>query len=239
VRALPASDIGALASMAPSGSVGGPERSGQSSIASFLARFGAVDMLTLLCTDPSGVAVVVGTNLRRKRELSQKTKDLLGRLAAHTTTAFHLRGGDEAIDATFTREGRLLESSGDAKDAAAKLARTVRALTAVAGGDEAALARFTSRVDAQWSLLSKVRRGNEEFIVARRSVPPSWPLETLTQREREVVSHLAVGHSLKQVAYELGLAFATVRVLSARAAKKFGVASSRELAEKARTLLKR
>jgi DNA-binding CsgD family transcriptional regulator len=50
-------------------------------------------------------------------------------------------------------------------------------------------------------------------------------LEILTVRERQVVSCLARGLSTKEVAFSLGIADATVRVLLARAASKLGVRS--------------
>ena len=52
-------------------------------------------------------------------------------------------------------------------------------------------------------------------------------MQGLTKREQQVVSVLLQGHSNKEIAYELGLAAATVRVLMVRAARKLG-ASGRE-----------
>jgi DNA-binding NarL/FixJ family response regulator len=54
-------------------------------------------------------------------------------------------------------------------------------------------------------------------------------LEILTGRERQVVTCLALGHSTKEVAFALGIADATVRVLLARAAGKLGVRSREAL----------
>jgi DNA-binding CsgD family transcriptional regulator len=54
-------------------------------------------------------------------------------------------------------------------------------------------------------------------------------LEVLTHRERQVVACLALGRSTKEVAFTLGIADATVRVLLARAAGKLGVHSRGEL----------
>jgi DNA-binding NarL/FixJ family response regulator len=49
----------------------------------------------------------------------------------------------------------------------------------------------------------------------------------LSPREGQIVSLLHQGHTPKEVAFELGIAAATVRVLISRAAKKGGVARAR------------
>jgi DNA-binding CsgD family transcriptional regulator len=69
----------------------------------------------------------------------------------------------------------------------------------------------------------------EVHIVLRETHLPAPGLEILTVRERQVVACLASGHSTKEVAFALGIADATVRVLLARAANKFGVHSRQEL----------
>lgn len=44
----------------------------------------------------------------------------------------------------------------------------------------------------------------------------------MSPREEQVLAHAALGHSNKLIAYELGLAHSTVRVLLARASAKLG-----------------
>jgi DNA-binding CsgD family transcriptional regulator len=51
-----------------------------------------------------------------------------------------------------------------------------------------------------------------------------------------VVQHALLGHRNKVIAYDLGLAASTVRVLIARAAAKVGARSRQELLEKAAAL---
>jgi DNA-binding NarL/FixJ family response regulator len=65
---------------------------------------------------------------------------------------------------------------------------------------------------------------------------PRVDTSLLTTRECEVVSQALRGHCNKLIAYDLGLAQPTVRVLLARAATKLGVHSRKELLEKVRTL---
>ena len=67
------------------------------------------------------------------------------------------------------------------------------------------------------------------------TLEPRGP-ESLSQREREVVSLAVLGRPNKLIAYELGIAAPTVRVLMTRAAKKLGVQSRVTLIEKYRQL---
>jgi DNA-binding NarL/FixJ family response regulator len=62
-------------------------------------------------------------------------------------------------------------------------------------------------------------------------------LEGLTTREREVVLRAVAGNANKAIAYDLGIADATVRVLLWRAYGKLGVRSRRDLVAKAFLLL--
>jgi DNA-binding CsgD family transcriptional regulator len=62
---------------------------------------------------------------------------------------------------------------------------------------------------------------------------PKAGLEALTAREREVVHRAMAGNSNKTIAYDLGIADATVRVLLWRAYGKVGVRSRRDLIAKA------
>jgi DNA-binding NarL/FixJ family response regulator len=54
---------------------------------------------------------------------------------------------------------------------------------------------------------------------------------TLTARERQVVALLAGGRTRKEVAFELGIAHSTVRVLNARAVKKLERSDELTIAE--------
>jgi DNA-binding CsgD family transcriptional regulator len=80
----------------------------------------------------------------------------------------------------------------------------------------------------RWRLLDDFESDGKRYMVAmhkercaplgRRKRPP-----TLSERERQVLRCAADGRSNKEIAYELGLAHATVRVLLHRAATKLGV----------------
>ncbi|MFO0619665.1 MAG: helix-turn-helix transcriptional regulator [Polyangiaceae bacterium] len=246
VRALPANDLASLTVMPPTGDVGGPGRSRAPALKAWLERFGAIDMLTLLALDPSGIGAVLAVNLDEARVLTATDRLLLSRLAAHVTAARQLRDAVEVHDdATYARDGAQLRVAPDEvaeamgePDVGDRLRAAVLALGSLRrGGGRRALGGFTSRVDAKWTVLAKFDAHGDEFVVARRNLAPSLPLRGLTGREREVASYLALGHTLKEVAYELGLSSSTVRVLAARAQRRLGLASSKELAAHARAHL--
>ncbi|MDP9148506.1 MAG: helix-turn-helix transcriptional regulator [Myxococcota bacterium] len=62
-------------------------------------------------------------------------------------------------------------------------------------------------------------------VVARENQARVHGLVALTDRERQVVTCLALGQSTKETAYALGISDATVRVLLGRAAAKLGTRS--------------
>ena len=63
--------------------------------------------------------------------------------------------------------------------------------------------------------------------------PRAVGTDTLSEREREVLWRLSRGHESKVIAFDMGLADSTVRVLLVRIAAKLGAHSRAELLEKA------
>jgi DNA-binding NarL/FixJ family response regulator len=82
----------------------------------------------------------------------------------------------------------------------------------------------------RWSVLDRFERDGRTYLVAVRTAG----LVELTPRETQVVRLMALGHSNKSIAYELGLAWSTIRVLVHRAARKLHARTRRELERMAR-----
>lgn len=78
-----------------------------------------------------------------------------------------------------------------------------------------------------WRLVDSFEQEGVRYIVVCADAPES--LLTLTERERQVVEHAALGCSNKEIARALGVSDATVRVLMSRAAARFGVRKRKEL----------
>jgi len=71
-----------------------------------------------------------------------------------------------------------------------------------------------------WVLVGHFEVAGQRYIVAREGESSARGSATLTSREREVMRLAAAGRSSKSIAYDLGIASSTVRVLLARAAHK-------------------
>src|SRR5205814_2205879 len=68
-------------------------------------------------------------------------------------------------------------------------------------------------VAGRWSLIDQVESDGRRYIVARENEPPALGPESLTAREKQVIGYAKLGHHSKLIAYELGVADSTVRVL--------------------------
>ncbi len=87
---------------------------------------------------------------------------------------------------------------------------------------------------AGWSLVDQFEADGKRFVVLSASEPIVAASRPLTAREREMLSHAAMDKTNKQIAYELGVTAATVRVLIARAAQKLGARRRLDAVEKFR-----
>lgn len=78
-----------------------------------------------------------------------------------------------------------------------------------------------SVVATRWSLLDHFDTDGRRYIVACENRPRlDDARHTLSVRERQVMGYLALGHSSKLIAYDLGISDSTVRVLATRARRK-------------------
>jgi DNA-binding CsgD family transcriptional regulator len=92
-----------------------------------------------------------------------------------------------------------------------------------------AVQRWKALVDGRWSLVDHFESDGKRYVVARRNDVEVPGYSELSSRERQVLAYAALGHSNKLIAYELGLADSTVRVLLYRAAAKLGAARREDL----------
>lgn len=94
---------------------------------------------------------------------------------------------------------------------------------------DTALDKWKPLVAAQWTLVDHFESDGKRYLLARSNEPLPTAEDLLTSRERQVAALAALGHHTKLVAYELGIADATVRVLLARAMAKVGAKSRDDL----------
>jgi DNA-binding CsgD family transcriptional regulator len=218
--------------------------------ADYYDRFGVRGQIMVNGVDCSGKGCVVYLFSPTSLTISDVQRDLFCRLATHIATAYRLQrkiGGDEGddgngddADAILTPEGRIEHA-----EVAAQPAETQRCLTLAvkqrersrhpANDSERIMRTLKGLIDAQWTLVDHLDRGGKRYVLARENAPKPLGPARLSEREQQVVALAALGRTNKLIAYELGLAHATVRVLMARACVKLGARTRIELLEKERS----
>jgi DNA-binding CsgD family transcriptional regulator len=163
------------------------------------------------------------------------------RLTAHLGSAYRcrrrLRGEKldavEGSEAILRPDGRVLDARGPAESTSARTALTdaVRAMERVRRrrNVDATAEHWRPRIKARWTLVDSPEGDRDRYVLARENQLEPRGLEVLTERERQVVACVAAGRTVKELAYELGISYATARVLLARAYARLGVASREEL----------
>ncbi len=176
-------------------------------------------------------------------ELSAAERDIFSRLATHVATGYRLQrqlaervdAAASGVEAVLTPEGRIehVEAPAQSRPArqmlTAAVRRRERTRTLGAIEPQRALRRSRGLIDARWTLVDQYERGGSHYILARENAPAPSGSAGLSKRERQVVALATLGRTNKMIAYELGLAHSTVRVLMARASAKLHTASRREL----------
>lgn len=208
--------------------------------------FGIRDAIWVTAAEPSGWGC--GLHAARTKVVSLSNHEIAqwSRIAAHLGAAARLRrrlarapGSDvpelPEAEAVFSPDGRLEHAQGEAGEPTAQesLRQAVLGIERVRHkpdiGDRPGMERWQGLVDARWSLVDHFEANGKRYVVARENKPEPPGAAALTLRERQVVAYAALGHDNKVIAYDLGIAHSTVRVLLARAAAKFGVGDREQL----------
>jgi DNA-binding CsgD family transcriptional regulator len=207
---------------------------------------GAGDKLTLNAVEPDGSGYLFGSFLADVLSPSRRIQAALGRVGAHLSCAHRLRRrfagasvSPHAADAVLEPSGRLLDATRSVgavecaelrrASRARDRARTRRARQDALG----AIAQWPAVVGQRWTLVDMFDHDGRRFVLAVDNRPKA-ETELLSRRERDVVRWALAGKSNKVIAYEMGVAHSTVRVLMARAAAKMGATSRSDLLTKMR-----
>jgi DNA-binding CsgD family transcriptional regulator len=206
----------------------------------FFDASGIGDLVVVNGLDPSGAAICLGAVTRKRAKLSEAQRERYSRIATHLANSYRLRrrlASHRATrrtpwdaDAVLSPRGRMEHSAtpethlrrarGVLKEAAVAIDRARGSLRRI--DVDSALGNWMGLVDGRWSLVDKFDTDGKRYVLARRNEPRVEGLALLTERERAVVAYAAMGHTNKLIAYDLGIAHSTVRVLLARAAAKLG-----------------
>jgi DNA-binding NarL/FixJ family response regulator len=185
--------------------------------------------------DERGCAFVLFS--KQANQLTPALRTELTRVAVHLATAHRLnhrlQEGSAAADAVLCPDGKLEHAEAAARSpraqqelrGAAEAIAWARSRSGRAQPDKA-LELWKGLVAGRWSLVDSFERDGKRYLLARQNAPVA---QRLSSREQQVVALARLGRSNKVIAYELGIADPTVRVLIARAAKKLGVTSREEL----------
>jgi DNA-binding CsgD family transcriptional regulator len=200
---------------------------------------GARDLLTLNGFSPDGRGLSLAIPLDRR---GVRKTHVLDRITTHLAAAHRLRHRLAATPAgVLDDRGELV----DANDSEIIVERdTLRHAThrreAARGplrrDDASATASWQGLVSARWSLTDGFAHGRR-YVVVRANQVLTPDVASLAERERQVIALASMGHTNKEVAYELGLAQSTVRVLMARAADKLGAQGRTDAIARYRALL--
>jgi DNA-binding CsgD family transcriptional regulator len=203
---------------------------------------GAPEMFGVNAVDATGLGLTLQS--AQPLRVPAPTAGVAGwaRVAAHLAAGLRLlrrlraQGPAESPAAVLSPSGRVEHAEGDARNREAReILRHAavgidRARTRGARLDESEVTRlWRALIRGRWTLVDEFERGGRRYFVAHNNSPqPSQP-SPLSDREAQVTSLAALGHSNKLIAYELGISSSSVATCLARAAAKLGVGSRLEL----------
>lgn len=204
---------------------------------------GVHDVLMINGLDPSGVGLANYLFSQEKIVLNQEMRLACERLAAHVASSYRLlRRLQELNSPAIDSAAAVFSTRGKLEDMREPLARNhvddlKRALSerdwarGPARNEQPgrALARWTALVQGRWTLVDHFERDGKRYVIAQENSPHGGTPVKLSEREQQVANLAALGRSNKVIAYELGIAHSTVRVLLGRACARLGAQTRNEL----------
>ncbi|HZS35257.1 MAG TPA: LuxR C-terminal-related transcriptional regulator [Polyangia bacterium] len=213
---------------------------------------GARDAFCINGRDPEGFGVFFAVPRPRTMRLDEARRALYARVAAHFAAGYRLRRqlagsrlSSSGAEAVLEPGGELVHAEGVARGnearAVLRLAtrRIDRARSRAGRKDtDAATRSWRGLVEGRWTLVDWFEHGGHRYVLAKRNDVRLEQPPPLSERERQVLAFAALAHSNKEIAYELGLSAATVRVLMSRAARKLRATGRKDAIEIFRRLAK-
>jgi DNA-binding CsgD family transcriptional regulator len=201
------------------------------------------DVVVLNATDVSHTGCILAAPALQPSSQALSRTDYWARLATHVAAGLRLRRTlmsaarpTSSTEAVLSADGAILHASGPASGLDAQCALRNAALAADRArgrlrqsAPEAAPELWSDLVAGRWSLVDHFDTDGRRFVVAHRNDVRRNRFLSLTQRERQVLSHAALAHSNKRIAYDLGLSISAVGTYLTSAAAKLGLRSRAEL----------
>jgi DNA-binding CsgD family transcriptional regulator len=213
---------------------GAGEWKAEPGIATAIATTPATDGIGVVTGDPSGIGCVFAFPKHDIGPIRRATSLLWSRIAAHIGAAYRLRSAhapSTGVDAVLSPSGRVehAETTTQGTNVRAALTEGAKRMGQARGAlrrrnPSEAVETWRALVAGRWSLVDHFDHDGRRFLLARRNEPtPAATLTGLTNRQRDVLAHAAMGHSNKLIAYELGLTPSAVAMILARLARTLGV----------------
>ena len=201
-------------------------------------RTGATDCLSVQCFDAGGRGVALAIPSATPVRTTTRRRQTWERIASHVSAGLRLQRASaplESADAILDAHGTLCHAKGDRDAAVAGRLREAalradRARTREARRDvDEALTMWECLVSGEYSLVDAFDTDGKRYFLARRNSPDARAVRSLSSRERQVVSLLALGHSDKWIGYELGIGEGAVAAAIHTALRKLGVKHTGDL----------
>jgi DNA-binding NarL/FixJ family response regulator len=192
-----------------------------------MTHHGVTEMVMINGGSPGGRGCACILFWDRGIHLTAKLRADFTRVAVHLATARRLNTRLTAhaapADAVLRTDGKLEHAevaaqSREAQDELRVAAEAMAWARSRAGREQPtkALEQWRGLVSGQWSLVDRLERDGKRYVLARQNSPITAADVGLSAREQQVLALAHLGRSNKVIAYELGIAHATVRVLVAR-----------------------
>jgi DNA-binding CsgD family transcriptional regulator len=211
--------------------------------------FGSVgwrDLFVINALDPTGRGVYVAAARKRSTQVARPQRARWTRVAVHLASAWRLRrsvGGVPRVDdgeAVLAPDGKIAHAADAAKPREARkllshAARLIESARTRTKAPDRAVAEWTGLIAARWSLVDHFESDGKRWLIARRNnITSVGDAALLSPRELQAVAFAALGHDNKLIAYEMGIAAETVRVLLHRAGRKLNARDRADLITRAR-----
>lgn len=206
---------------------------------------GIRDCAAVIAADARGVGCMVIAPLDYVHRYSRRVKRVWERVVAHVVAMQRLRGSlpnaEERVrsegEAVLSPAGEVEHALGSARSASARALLQAAAIARERArgplrrqDPEEAVEMWRALVAGRWSIVDRFDRDGRRFLIAHENEPQAAEPLALTVRERQVVTRVAMGHSNKLVAYELGLSVGSVSAYLNTAMRKLGLRSRVDLA---------
>ncbi len=204
----------------------------------YLHPFGVREVIGALVRDPSGHALAFSAARADLRRPTRSEVASWSQIAAHISAGARLRRAlpgmasadvAEGAEAVLSPSGAIAHAevaaqSRDARESLRVAAKAMdRARSKARANEDEALELWQGLVAGRWSLIDRFDSDGRRLLIARKNDPDVADPRALTLRERQVLAYTAMGHSLKLIAYSLGVSTSSVSTSRKAAMRKLGL----------------